>query len=103
MIPVSNDTLATIALGLHGPLDLATTGAAYILGLFHALEGNPLVLELGIGRWLAINTGAIVAFAPAYWIAREHTLTRPLLWVLVLLGLLIVPNVAILGLEVIGP
>lgn len=103
MIPVSNDTLATAVVGLHGVLDIATTGLAKLLGLFEQLEGNPIVLALGFERWLAINTGAIIAFAPIYLLAREHPSTRAMLWILVALGLvLIAPNVAILGYEVIG-
>jgi len=94
--------LVGTAILLHGVIDTATTGLAYLLNLFHVLEGNPIVLELGFWAWLSVNTVAVLAIIPAYLLGREHRMMRPVLWMLVLLGLPIALNIPILYLEVVG-
>lgn len=100
MRPTGDHLLVGAAILLHGVIDTATTGLAYIIGLFEVLEGNPIVLEIGFWPWLAVNTVAVLAIIPAYVVGREHRLMRPVLWILVIIGLPIALNVPILVLEV---
>lgn len=71
---------------------------AVITTLAWTLETNPLVLGLGLESWLAVKALAIAAFIPAYWIGREHWLSKPIVAAGALFGSLVVAsNLLVLG------
>lgn len=87
-----NAGLVLTALALHGPTDITVTA------LFWEFETNPVALELGIGPWLAVKVGAILALACAWYLASDHVVTTVMLALLTVVGvLLVLPNVVIVS------
>jgi len=82
--------LAAAAL-LHGPVDVLLTVPAW------HLEGNPVVLELGLGPTIVVKALALTALALTYRASEPH----PYRWlpsaILLVLGLLLIlPNLPII-------
>lgn len=83
--------LPSLAVFLHGPFDLLVTAS------FWELEANPLVLELGIGRWLLVKVLMLVAFAVVLVVWNDQDWTYDASFVLVLLAAVaVVPNALVI-------
>lgn len=91
-----NDRLAAAAFVLHGPLDILLTAVGRRVCPGDP-ESNPVVLELGEGRWLAVKGIALAGGAVAWYIGRDMALLGLPLGLLAGVGaVLVLPNAIVI-------